>query len=442
MISSFALFISAFLALIAGINAQNSNPMWTPLYPGAPSPNGSSTNLDSRLFRGGSTTVYDPNSNRIILFGGYLANAGMKNLRLNDVWILTNANGLGTTPCPSNLASTAPCWSNLIANDPSGSPLIPHIRYRHSAVYDRATNRMIIYGGCTAGCTPIADTDNNGVNKGVVWVLSHANGMGGTPTWTQLFPTSGPDGPPPLRQGHQAVYDPITKSMIVWAGTDGVAECGKSAYSDVWVLSNANSLPPGPTPNWTKLSPMLSTGAPPPGRFLSTAVYDSLKNIMIVFGGAGNVGTSQCQSTNAVWALSNANGTGGTPTWTNLVPQGPQGPIGSPANREQHVAVYAPSHNTMTIFGGLFAVHSSGHTPTLWGDTWELSNANGLSGPTSMWTLLDPGNDPGKAVGPDPSARWNGGAIDTVNHLMIMFGGSSKEGPLWSTWKLSHPNGL
>ncbi len=109
MISSCALFISAFLALIAGINAQNSNPTWTPLYPGTPSSDGASTNLDPHLFRGGSTTVYDPivlaggteiGSNRIILFGGFLANAAMRlrPLRLNDVldidqrqWPGTNA---------------------------------------------------------------------------------------------------------------------------------------------------------------------------------------------------------------------------------------------------------------------------------------------------------------------------------------------------------------
>src|SRR3981081_1848584 len=51
MISSFALFTSAFLALIAGVNAVN--PKWRPLYTAAlfGPKDGSSTNLNSLLFR-------------------------------------------------------------------------------------------------------------------------------------------------------------------------------------------------------------------------------------------------------------------------------------------------------------------------------------------------------------------------------------------------------
>ena len=132
----------------------------------------------------------------------------------------------------------------------------PQVRSQHSAVYDAANNRMIIYDGCGAvptsgGCLPIADN---------VFVLSNANGLGGTPTWTQLFPTGGP---PPARQGHQAVYDPSTNSMIVWAGQNGGGQqCSPDAFSDVWVLSHANGL--GGTPNWVQLSP---TGGPPAGQY-------------------------------------------------------------------------------------------------------------------------------------------------------------------------------
>ncbi len=295
-------------------------------------------------------------------------------------------------------------------------------------------NRMIIYGGCLGGCPPI---QNN------VWVLSNANGCGPgstpsnclpvTPTWQQL-PT--PGATPPPREGHQAVYDPNTNSMIVWAGTNGTDPC-IGAYSDVWMLSNANGM--GGIAKWTQL---LTTGGPPAGRFRSTAVYDSDHNIMIVFGGSGLVGPKtnpKCQSTNAVWALSNANGssTGGASVWKELTAEGA---TGSPPDREAHVAVYGPSHNTMTIFGGLFTKHQSNFTPIHLGDTWELSNANrSPSGGTPMWTNLFPLPN---SANPDESSRWNGGGIDTMNHIMIMFGGSSKEGPLWSTWKLSHPNGL
>jgi len=381
LISSIVLFASSFLALIAA-----ANPSWTLLGP---------SGLTFPLFRSGSTSVYDPSSNRIILFAGLSDDAAAGDPRLNDVWVETNANGLGGTGA----------WSNLI---PSGSP---QVRSDHSAVYDAANNRMIIYGGCGAvptsnGCLPIADN---------VWVLSNANGIGGTPTWTQLFPTGGP---PPARQGHQAVYDPTTNSMIVWAGQNG----GGSAcatFPDVWVLSHANGL--GGTPNWTQLS---TTGGPPPGQYFSTAVYDSTNNVLTVFGGTGLLGT-HCGLTDAVWALSHANGTGGTPVWTNLVPQGAPG---APSNRSATFGIYEPDTNTMTIFGG------SARNGAV-NDTWVLSHANGIGG-SSAWTRLSiPGPIPVQAT------RWNNGGFDSVNDRMIMFGGSFSEGPLWSTWVLTDPSG-
>ena len=382
LISSIVLFASSFLALIAA-----ANPSWTLLGP---------SGLTFPLFRSGSTSVYDPSSNRIILFAGLSDDAAAGDPRLNDVWVETNANGLGGTGA----------WSNLI---PSGSP---QVRSDHSAVYDAANNRMIIYGGCGAvptsnGCLPIADN---------VWVLSNANGIGGTPTWTQLFPTGGP---PPARQGHQAVYDPTTNSMIVWAGQNGGGD-GCGTFSDVWVLSHANGL--GGTPNWTQLS---TTGGPPPGQYFSTAVYDSANNVLTVFGGTGLLGTT-CGLTNAVWALSHANGTGGTPVWTNLVPQGAPG---APSNRQATFAIYESSSNTMTIFGG------SARNKAL-NDSWVLSHANGIGG-TSTWTKLSPSGQ----QKPVAATRWNNGGIDSVNNRMIMFGGGFSEGPLWSTWVLTDANG-
>jgi hypothetical protein len=392
-ILSVTLTVFAFLTLIAGINVDRptANPKWRPF-----TPNG----LTFPLLRSESTIVYDPTSNRIILFAGKSPDQPTGNPRLNDVWILTNANGLGGTGE----------WSNLV---PSGT--LPPVRSNHSAVYDVANNRMIIYGGCGApfpqtGCLPIANS---------VWVLDHANGLGGTPTWIHLFPTGTPPGP---RQGHQAVYDPNTNSMIVWAGQNGGgAPCAPDAYSDVWVLSNANGI--GGTPQWTRLLP---TGGPPAGRYFSTAVYDSPNNILIVFGGVGVVGT-ECQRTNAVWALSHANGTGGNPVWTNLIPQDADG---SPPNRQSHAAVYAPSNNTMTIFGGL------DNDQAFLGDTWVLSNANGIGSGDTVWNhLIYP-------TGPVPSTRWNGGVIDTARNRMILFGGAGDPDggtngvPLWSTWML------
>ena len=142
---------------------------------------------------------------------------------------------------------------------------------------------MIIFGG-NLGSSCANDT----------WVLIHANGIGATPTWTQLTPTGGP---PAARLGHNAVYDQNNNRMIVFGG----GTCaGSQFFNDVWILSNANGS--GGTPAWTQLSP---AGTPPAARKGAAAVYDVNGNRMIVFGG---IGTGS--SLNDVWILSNANGLG------------------------------------------------------------------------------------------------------------------------------------
>jgi hypothetical protein len=55
----------------------------------------------------GTPGVYDPTSNRMIIFGGRDGSGQ----NLNDVWVLENANGLGT-----------PQWLELIPNGAVGSP--------------------------------------------------------------------------------------------------------------------------------------------------------------------------------------------------------------------------------------------------------------------------------------------------------------------------------
>jgi hypothetical protein len=186
-----------------------------------------------------------------------------------------------------------------------------------------------------------------------VWVLSNANGMGGTPAWTQLTPS----GTPPAPSGyHTAVYDPGSNRMIVF----GVfSSPGISFSNQVWVLTNANGL--GGTPAWILLAPV---GPAIPATSSQGAVYDTLLNRMTIFGGGSNPG-SPPGDRNDTWVLSDANGLGGSPVWTQLSPSGVL-----PAPREWFPAVYDPATNRMVIFGGASALDN-------FNDTWVLTNANG-----------------------------------------------------------------
>src|SRR5438309_6079158 len=266
-------------------------------------------------------TAYDPNTNRMILFGGN-PNVGNCFGVANDLWVLTNANGQGGTPA----------WIQL--TPPTAGPT----RQSPSVVYDPSSNTLLSFGGLTDACgSPTND----------VWLLRGANGFGVTPSWSQLATVGGP---PPAGAGHSGVYDRTTNAMIVFGGALGNA---------VWVLSNANGV--NGTPTWTQLSP---SGTPPSGRNGHGATYDPSLNTMTIFGGTGSGG-----ETNDVWVLSHANGTGGTPAWTQLTPSN-----GPPVAREGHAAIYDPASNRMTVYAG---IHCSGGSCGLLGDVWVLTGANG-----------------------------------------------------------------
>ena len=330
---------------------------------------------------------YDPATNTMMVFGGY--DWGLGGADTNAVLLYAPANGAGN-------------WTTLIANGSAGAPAA---RDRHSAVYDSANNRMIVFGGEIFS----SSTDLNDV-----WVLSNANGQGGAASWTQLSP-SGPL--PPARAAHKAMYDATNNRMIVFGG--GAGGNFTQVFHDVWVLSNANGL--GGTPAWTKLSP----GGVGPNVLFTSAVYDSTNNIMAVFGGSTPTGAS-----NGVWTLAHANGLGGTPHWTNIVANGAPG---SPARRSGHTAVYDTANNRMIVFGGQPA---SG--PYMWigfNDVWVLTNANGLGG-LPVWTRLN-------ISGPAPGTRFEHVAVyDQVNNRMMVCGGNNLDAAFFASWTLTHANGL
>ncbi len=282
------------------------------------------------------TVVYDSANDRLIAFGGY-AGTDTYAVSLNDVWVLINATGTAGTPSWTELSST-------------GGPA-PTL-FEHTAVYDPTSNRMIIFGGRTGSGTSFS----GGMNE--TWVLTNANGLGGSPQWIQLQPSGTL---PPGRNSHTAVYDPVSNRMIVFGGlTNGGSG---TILNDTWVLTNANGL--GGTPTWIELNSSQTI----PGRFDHTAIYDPGSNRMMVF--SGGVSYSPYTETNEVWALTNANGLGGTPAWTQLSPS-----AGPPLPRVGADAVYDPSSNRMTIFGGLTAC-STGCTAL--NDVWVLTNANGTT---------------------------------------------------------------
>ena len=342
---------------------------WTQISPGMPSAAASVADV---------TSAYDVANNRLI---AYLStNPAVNSSPAPEVWVMTNANGLGG----------APVWTQLF---PTGTP--PFNNGGASTIYDPATNRLVVYGGCYANCSPALSQ---------VVALTNANGLGGTPAWVPLSVTN-----PQPRAGHAAVYDSLNNQMIAFGGNTAFTG---SDFNDVRVLSNANGSV-GPS-TWTTLSP---TGGPPAPRTGDPAIYDQASNRMTIFGGRPTTTTTY----NDVWVLSGANGIQGVPAWTMETPLG-----APPAARGYNSTAYDVANNAMFVYGGF-----SGNT--VFGDLWKLSSANGLGAPPAWTQLFPSGGSPGQLAN---LAAF----FDAVHQRMILYGGTDSVNHKW-VWVLSKDSG-
>ena len=281
-------------------------PAWTQLTPTGTPPGA----------RGYLGAIYDPARDRMVVFGG------MGSGYLNDVWALS--------------LEDTPAWTQ---QTPSGTP--PNVRGYHSAVYDLVGDRMVVFGGVY------------GSELGDAWALS----LPGTPAWTQLTSTVTL---PAARYSHTATFDPVRDRVVVFGGHGS-----SGPLNDVWALAGEGA--------WTQLAP---AGTPPSVREGHSAIYDPVRDRVVVFGG-GYYSYPTFYYLNDVWALSLT----GTPAWTQLSPTGTP-----PAGRYIHSAVYDPVRDRMVVFGG---GAGSGYL----NDVWALSLAG-----TPAWTQLTP-------TGASPGAR-------------------------------------
>jgi len=320
-----------------------------------------------------SSAIYDAATDQMVVFGGQSATAP-----LGDVWSVPGIVAAGQT------GTTTPYhWVQLFPAGPS-----PVARYGQGAAYDSVSNRMIVFGGATSSTSCLNDT----------WVLDDANSTSGVSTWIALAPSGSL---PPARRNFNSAYDPSTNTLIVFGGSS----CSGTYLSDVWMLSGANG--ENGTPTWTQLTP---SGIGPTGRENSSVIYDSVNSVLTIFAGdAGSAGLSD------LWTLSHANGSGGTPTWTQLSPTGT-----APSARTGQSAVYDSANNRMIVFGGVTTV--TGTQPL--GDTWILTFANGLGG-TPAWISE-------KVTGTAPQRRFHTAFYSPAFNDMVIFGGESQIAP--STW--------
>jgi len=195
---------------------------WTQLFPSGEGPSA----------RRWHTAVYDPDQDRMLVFGGG-GNGGL----FNDLWSL-------------DLTPGAEAWTPIAV-----AGTVPAARVQHTAIYDEDNNRLVIFGGIAAGGFR-SDT----------WVWN-----AGTSQWAQL---TGLGTPPAGRAGHTAVYESHNDRMLVFGGRNA-----NGFLNDLWKLE----LDVG-VESWDEVNP---TGTLPESRAWHTAAYQPVDLMVFVLGGRG-----------------------------------------------------------------------------------------------------------------------------------------------------------
>jgi hypothetical protein len=182
--------------------------------------------------RGGHAMVYDPNTNRVLVFGGL--NSGTSEL-LNDLWaydLTTNA------------------WTRL---NPSGTP--PSKRQYPAIAYCAATRRVLLFGGLTL-------SDNADAGLGDLWAYDPIGNA-----WERITPTGTT---PSARQGQAMAYAPALGGLFMFGGLFGTMDLDES-----WMFN--------PTADeWTRMQPV---GDGPGARDGLAMAYDSAAGAAVLFGG-------------------------------------------------------------------------------------------------------------------------------------------------------------
>ena len=314
------------------------------------------SDADEPLGRVCAAAVLDVKSRRVLLHGG--ENEIFDGGSFCDTWSLP--------------LDRSPVWSRIL---PGVIPPSPSRWSGQSAIRDPIRDRVLLF------------------QDGVLWSRSLREGGG----WAR--PATVGD-PPPAGPGHVVVYDSKRDRMIVQGGSIGLREYEPGA----WALSLA------PPMTWSRLA----VGGDAPLRSRATAIYDPVRDRLVLFGG-----DSLYYWRGDVWGLS----LGENPRWTRLAPD-----PGWELRRLAASAIYDPRRDRMIVFGGGFPDADSWMVHN---GVWEFS----LSEPGWKQLTRD-------TQSPDtPEGRAYQAAVydETADRMVIVGGycpGAFSRGPWNDSWAL------
>ena len=273
-------------------------------------------------------------------------------------------------------------------------------RFRGSMIHDPVRNRLVTFAGRDYAWAADPNVQTHYFND----VL--AMSLAGSPQWSTISP---PGPSPSPRSGHVTIYDPVRDRMVVFGGFNL-----NNPTNDVWALSLAS-------PAWTRLVP---EGTPPPAMGNAAAIYDPVRDRMLIHGGGTRDVTGETQQfpwpgpegdvSSDVWALSFAAG----PQWERLSPSG-----AVPPALQVHSSTYDAANDR-------FVLLSNGDTHALsMGEGYWLDVASSFEwGTVSRTPAADcygPGSVVSLQVDPTPGSsldHWvssHDGNIGNANPLQL-----------------------
>ena len=385
-----ALAFAVLFMLGSTLPARAQDGTWSSLDASGPSP------------RESSGAVYDATNHRYIVFGGLYKNYSGAYVLFNEVWMLS--------------LDGTPNWTHQTISGP-----MPGERHSPQWGYDAARNRVLVFGGYGSHYPGDPYQYLNDV-----WQLS----LDGTPQWTELTPQGTP---PSGRLAGAAVYDPLRQRFVGFGGTVGLPvdtwSLELAGEAAAWTGVNTDSTsPPGgygmtavyderrdrmiifggstsdnyygvrndvwalnlqDRPTWEKLSP---AGTLPVARRSGTAVYDPLRDRMVIFGGWDSTEHGTASFLNDLWAL-----TFDPDAWAQLQPDGTL-----PAGRDAMTTAYDPGADRLVVFGGWSGLNDLGDTEFLsWSGTGSSAALIGVAGadPTAAHVTWTVANATGPYVG-------------------------------------------
>lgn len=174
--------------------------------------------------------AYDSESDRVILFGGWVE-VNYKQSNNNETWAYDFDTNI---------------WTNMTP----GQTTHPSARQTHAMAYDSHSDRVILFGG---------ETGSGVILFGDTWAYDFNSN-----TWTNLSPIIRPTN----RSVHAMAYDSESDCIMLFGGNDG------HFMADTWAYNYVNN-------TWTRMLPATY----PSHRTSAVMAYDSESDRTVLFGG-------------------------------------------------------------------------------------------------------------------------------------------------------------